>query len=354
MKEIKNAVSIQKKIKKVDINQKFIIIIIFIGFIIIIFTAFLLQNYAEKNAFILENKINSKDTIVENSKNQYEIYKLVAEIRQIRSDTSGSLFWLKLVALFVTVGGAVGGYLIGLSRTTQKRLDFEHRKEIDLSFQSIISELSSDEAILRTAAAVKLGSMLQDFPTEWNVSDERREELIQLTKEILAAGLSIEKNEKVLKCMTIALVKKSKINRKTEQEIYPNLRNIDLSGANANDAYWAKVDFSYADFFGANLENTSFRKSLLQNAQFYKANLNEAVLSEADCKGTNFKLADLRYADFRGASFNNLTNFESAKVYGIKLEPISLNSLGNVQVDVSKAGDGTEIITFKDWLQNQL
>src|SRR5262245_32493089 len=45
----------------------------------------------------------------------YEISKLDAEIRQIRSDTSGSLFVLKLIALFVTVGGAVGGYLIGQS-----------------------------------------------------------------------------------------------------------------------------------------------------------------------------------------------------------------------------------------------
>jgi len=29
-------------------------------------------------------------------KSQYEIAKLAAEIRQIRSDTSGSMFWLKL------------------------------------------------------------------------------------------------------------------------------------------------------------------------------------------------------------------------------------------------------------------
>ena len=61
-------------------------------------------------------------------KEQYEIAKFAAEIQQIRSDTSGSLFWLKMIALFVTVGGAVGGYLLGQSKTTRKRLDFEEKK----------------------------------------------------------------------------------------------------------------------------------------------------------------------------------------------------------------------------------
>ncbi len=53
-------------------------------------------------------------------KEQGEVDKLAAEIRQIRSDTSGSLFWLKLVARFVTVGGAVGGYLVGQSQNTRR------------------------------------------------------------------------------------------------------------------------------------------------------------------------------------------------------------------------------------------
>ena len=56
----------------------------------------------------------SRTSVIEyrdNVKNLREIDKLAAEIRQIRSDTTGSLFWLKMIALFVTVGGAVGGYL---------------------------------------------------------------------------------------------------------------------------------------------------------------------------------------------------------------------------------------------------
>src|SRR6266513_1814740 len=101
-------------------------------------------------------------------KEQYEIAKLAAEIRQIRSDTSGSLFWLKMIALFVTVGGAVGGYLIGQKQTTKKRLEFENLKNIDSIYQSIVLELADkSNALLRAAAAVKLGMILKSFPSEW-------------------------------------------------------------------------------------------------------------------------------------------------------------------------------------------
>src|SRR5437879_2333203 len=85
---------------------------------------------------------------VPNAKDSYEISKLDAEIRQIRSDTGGSLFALKMIALFVTVGGAVGGYLIGQSNTTKARISFEDRKNVDEVFQSIIQELAHESPIL--------------------------------------------------------------------------------------------------------------------------------------------------------------------------------------------------------------
>src|SRR5215208_6969146 len=123
-------------------------------------------------------------------KEQYEIAKLAAEIRQIRSDTVGSLFWLKMIALFVTVGGAVGGYLLGQSQTTQKRIDFENTKNVDAVYQAIVQELSDDKSpVLRAAAAVKLGNILKSFPPEWNVSKEKRQQLVVLTKRVLAAAL---------------------------------------------------------------------------------------------------------------------------------------------------------------------
>jgi len=65
----------------------------------------------------VEQDLPAPDTLppaLQEQISRYEVERLKAQIKQIRSDTAGSLFWLKMVALFVTVGGAVGGYLVGL------------------------------------------------------------------------------------------------------------------------------------------------------------------------------------------------------------------------------------------------
>ncbi|HEX6289961.1 MAG TPA: pentapeptide repeat-containing protein [Herpetosiphonaceae bacterium] len=333
--------------RRSGLNQFIIIGLIVLLICAMITVTYLSQILVERDAFTFNPPLN-----VSTPKEQYEIAKLAAEIRQIRSDTSGSLFWLKLIALFVTVGGAVGGYLVGQSQITHERLNFEHRKDVDATYQGIVQELSSTEPILRSAAAVKLGSILKAFPVEWNVKDERRDELIQLTKQVLAAALSIEENDKVLKSLTIALVlHKPWENSSTDKEKQRlgDVRELDLSGANACDAYWARVDFSYTDFYRANLELVSFRKSILQGAQFRETKLKDAVLIEANCEGANFKLADLRGADFSQARLFK-ANFEGAKVHGVNMSGAELGANPNVKVDTSEKGDGSQMVDFADWL----
>src|SRR5882762_10139723 len=186
--------------------------------------------------------------VTTSSKEQYEIAKLAAEIRQIRSDTSGSLFWLKMIALFVTVGGAVGGYLVGQKQTTKKRLEFENLKNIDSLYQGMVQELADESPLLRAAAAVRLGMILKSFPSEWVVDDARKRQMIQLTKQVLAASLAIEEDPKVLKTLTIALVLDTGTagdpKEPARKGTVGDVRELDLSGAEAIDAYWANVDFS--------------------------------------------------------------------------------------------------------------
>jgi hypothetical protein len=279
------------------------------------------------------------------AKDSYEISKLDAEIRQIRSDTAGSLFALKVIALFVTVGGAVGGYLIGQSNTTKARISFEDRKNVDEVFQSIIQELADESPILRAAAAVKLGSVLKSFPAEWNVSDARREQLMQLTKQVLAASLSIETDKKVLKTLTINLV----LYKARPDDALANLQSIDLSGAKAYDAYWARCDFSYADFYAANLARASFRKSRLLRAQFREATASNVIFNEADCTDANFKMADLRGASFVDAILDG-TNFEGARVHSVSLAGAKVDKLPTCMVDVSAQGDGSQVVSIEQWL----
>jgi uncharacterized protein YjbI with pentapeptide repeats len=307
------------------------------------------QALVERDAF----SIPTFETTAVDVKNRYEIAKLAAEVRQIRSDTGGSLFWLKMLALFVTVGGAVGGYLVGQSRSTRSRIAFEDRKNLDAVFQSIVKELSDRSAILRAAAAVKLGMVLKSFPAEWNISGARQEQLIALTKQVLAAALAIEKDPKVLKALTIAIAlhRPATDDANVGDRRLSDMRGLDLSCANASDAYWARADFTYTDFYRARLAECSFRSSRLDGAQFREADLRSSVLADCSCRGTNFKLADLRSADLSNASLER-ASFEGAKVAGATLGGVVFSEIADYLVDISESGDGSATIPVSVWLAN--
>lgn len=279
-----------------------------------------------------------------NLREQREVDKLDAEIRQIRSDTGGSLFWLKMAGIFVTVGTAVGGYLLGQSRTTHKRLELEKWNSTNGLYQRIVQELSADSALLRAAAAAKLGKFLQSFPAEWDLTPERLAELRDLTKKVLAASLAIETEPKVLKTLTIAIAL-------SDPELkHGDLHGVDLSGAKATDAYWKGIDFTDADFYLADLTRASLREATLIRAQFRDTKLNDAVLVGACCEGANFKFTDLRGADLSGAALQ-LARFEGAKVFGVKVDAhTTFGKNPDHEVDVSEAGDGSQKMSVALWL----
>ena len=77
--------------RRIGLTQPIVVVVVLAVVIAVVVMAFVLQSRAEHGAL----------TPVSGGKNvltQREIDKLDAEIRQIRSDTSGSLFWLKLTA----------------------------------------------------------------------------------------------------------------------------------------------------------------------------------------------------------------------------------------------------------------
>lgn len=318
---------------------------------LVLLLAFLFQSSAQHGS------ITSGGPPAAGLKEQREIDKLTAEVKQIRSDTAGSLFWLKLAAVFVTVGAAVGGYLVAQSRSareraraeavrTQMRLDFDHRVQVDSAFQSIVQELSAAKSsLLRATAAMKLGKLLQSPPVEWHLEPARRDELWSMSKQILAASLAIEKDPKVLKALTIAVALHA------DGEELGDLSSLDFSLARAADAYWADVNFSFADFYRADLRGASFRRSTLSGVQFRETSLVDAVLAKTVCKGTNFKLTDLRGADLSDADLTG-ASFENAKVCGAVLTGANVSNLADHHVDVSPAGDGSEMRPARGWASN--
>lgn len=481
---------LREKLKKIWVlNNLTIGILILSVCLLLIAVAFFLQSLSEQTSLPPITATGSKE--------QFEIAKLAAEIRQIRSDTTGSLFWLKMIAIFVSVGGAVGGYLVGQNRVTKKRIEFENRKNIESVYQTIVQELSEQAPLLRASAAVKLGNILKAFPAEWIGDDPKdknwKQQQVQLTKQVLAASLAIEQDRKVLKTLTIALVlhkrweeeakeahggspailyanipfafeagdktlpsgdytvsaipsgsdaltitdRNGKIvkvlpanSNKTEDsevlkiaklvfhrygksyflsQVWPagkaeyrqlpkssqevsletsgsqisqidlveilderpfgDARNLDLSGAKAADAFWASTDFSYSDFYKADLRGASFRRSVLNTAQFRDANLRNAVFNDANCADAVFLFADLsranlsntdlRRADLRNADLTaailQKTRFEGAKVYQCKLtdaEKVEVDHLDD-HVDDSEDADKTNMITIREWLKRE-
>ena len=330
--------------KRAGLGQLAIVGLVAVVLLTSIALVYLSQELVERDAFVNVPNLTGKE--------QYEIAKLAAEIRQIRSDTGGSLFWLKMMALLVTVGGAVGGYLIGQSHYTRSRVAFANKKNVDTVYQGIVKELSDKSPLLRAAAAVKLGTVLKSFPAEWAVEPARQEQLVDLTKQVLAAALAIEQEPKVLKTLTAAIALHRPWQGGSADD--PNteladLRRIDLSAANAADAYWARVNFTEADFYRAVLSQTSFRRSILQRAQFREAKLQGAVFAATDCDGANFKLADLRGADLSAASIVG-TTFEGAKVAGVSLTNAKAGRNPSGLVDESAAGDGSALIAIEQWL----
>lgn len=312
-------------------------------------TGFLLQGVAQRGA------VTTGGVPAAGQKERRELDKLTAEISQIRSDTAGSLYWLKLAAVFVTVGSAVGGYLVAQTRSsrervaaeeakTKMRIDFERRVQVDNAFGAIVRELSAEEsALLRATAAMKLGKLLQAPPVEWHLEQSRRDELWSLTKQILAASLAIESDEKVLKALTIAVA----LHAKHEQQ--GNLRGLDFSLARAADAYWARVDFTDADFYRADLSAASLRRATLAGAQFRETVLSSAVLAQAVCAGANFKLADLRGADFTGADLTGAT-FDRARVHGARFTGATFAELdADDVVDIAADGDEADYVAVVAW-----
>jgi hypothetical protein len=319
------------------LNQPVIVVAVLLVLAVMLLTSFLLQSRAERGALtpIVAGGTSAKEL--------REIDKLNAEIKQIRSDTGGSLFWLKMAGLFVTVGAAVGGYLIGQARSTKDKLDFEHRQSVDATYHAIIQELSVETPLLRVASAMRLGKLLQSPPVEWHVSPARRQELSQLTKQVLAASLAIEREPKVLKALTIAL------GLHAEESEHADLRQLDLSGAKAKDAYWARIDFRYADFYLADLTEASLRRAFLDGAQFRQTILANAVLTEASCEGATFKLADLRGANLDGAKLRG-TTFEDVRVFGASLVGAEVGDNPAGLVDISPNGDKSETMPVDEWL----
>jgi uncharacterized protein YjbI with pentapeptide repeats len=305
-----------KKVAGLGLNQAAVIGLVILVVVLTLVTTLFAQALAERGA-ITSGSVSRDLTAAR------QLDKLDAEIQKIRSETAGSLFWLKMIGLFVTVGSAVGGYLIAHTRSANMRLQFERRNEVIRLYQGMVEELSSEKPILRAAAAVRLGAVLEKYPSTWEIegesSEDTKQELVKLTKQVLASSLTIETEPAVLKVLSISIAR-HKVSDERGKKF--DMTGLDLSSAKAIDAYWADCNLSRTDLYNSDLRSASLRRSTLHWTQFRDASLVSAVLSGADCDSTNFKRANLREADLEGIrNWTAIADIKQANIWGVRNAP---------------------------------
>jgi uncharacterized protein YjbI with pentapeptide repeats len=182
---------------------------------------------------------------------------------------------------------------------------------------------------------------LRKMHPTWEVEGERspetKQELIDLTKQVLASSLTIETERAVLKVLTINIARHRVSD---ERGRLFDMSKLDLSGAKAADAYWADCDLTGTDLYNADLTGASLRRSTLEYTQFRNASLVDAVLSDANLTNANFKEANLRNADLSGAKgWNEITEIKNANVFGVRNAPYGFEEWAMSRGAVAVASD---------------
>ena len=113
--------------------------------------------------------------------------------------------------------------------------------------------------------------------------------------------------------------------------IKPNLREVNLSGADLSE-----INLREADFSEANLNRTCFIGSNLNRACFLGAILNRAQLNRADLREANLSGADLIGVDFSGANLGG-ANLSETNLMEANLSRVNLSGANLFEANIREA-----------------
>ncbi|GEM_PF-1688307 len=130
------------------------------------------------------------------------------------------------------------------------------------------------------------------------------------------------------------------------------LKGLDLSELNLENANLYKAELSGANLNKTNLKSAELMGAALQDADLSGANMTKARLTRAnfqnaDLAGTNLSKARLRDADLRTARLNG-ANFHSADLTGAKLTGAKLTFTGLDEADLTRADLSGAVLTDSD------
>lgn len=120
-----------------------------------------------------------------------------------------------------------------------------------------------------------------------------------------------------------------------------NFRDGEYQGARLGGALFDDADLSRAIFQDATLNDASLRNVRGKRTDFVKANLSGADLRGGDWSGTDFKSANLENADLGDCTLTPDTQFDGAKVNGMRIDRHSLRMLGEKHGGLTAANIAT-------------
>ena len=138
--------------------------------------------------------------------------------------------------------------------------------------------------------------------------------------------------------------------RKEYPEIWPALRESDLSKANLKKvdlsrAHLFRTNFSEADLRGANLQLAYPLRAKLKGADLTEAILDSANFIGADLRGANLRGANLRFANLTGADLSE-TNLHGALLGWTVFGNVDLRSVKGLETVIHASPSQIDMLTL--------
>jgi uncharacterized protein YjbI with pentapeptide repeats len=320
-------------------KQLLIWVVFLLLLLIILFNVWLLIEVRSFSTFP-QNSISSAIQLLdkpalETEKLRQEVNKLMLENNRLNNAWYNFSSYAALLTAIVAVSGV---FLTIWKQFDERQKDreqreFESRRHFDEIFNSIITNISSDNLSLQMSSAVSLFTFLK--PEYYTFHEQ-----VYL---ILLANLKLKLDQQVNdllvkvfeKALRIRLSASQRINQPLKWELsHTNLYRIDLSGLDLED-----IDIGFADLRRANLKDANlFRirgiEANLANARLSRSNLGEARLVRANLSGaylhaTNLIAATLKETNLNEAQFYQAkmqsANLKNAILTGARFEQANLN-----------------------------
>jgi uncharacterized protein YjbI with pentapeptide repeats len=118
-----------------------------------------------------------------------------------------------------------------------------------------------------------------------------------------------------------------------------------MNGAALNKTYFDGVSFKGVPLRGADFKRCCLGDVSLEGCDLRGANFHSAIFTNVDLRG-----ADVTGADFRFAQIGPVLPGELVRVYGVRGFPTEAMGMVIGTVDLSPAGDGSQIIDGEEWL----